>query len=181
MRSLVVTENISLDGIIAPIPWFDPAADDPELLAASTAHRESADAVLLGRVTYQEFAGYWPHVKDDRTGVSPYLDAVHKYVVSATLTRADWEHSTVLRGPLTEEVTALKNAPGADIVATGSARLVSALLPTGLVDVLRLFVYPVVSATGRRLFDTPLPDPELTDVRRFASGVVLLEYRLTPG
>lgn len=90
----------------------------------------------------------------------------------------EWQKSTILRGPVIDELSALKNAEGRDIVVTGSAELVRSLQPSGLIDAYRLFVYPVVQGRGRRLFvdgvDVAL---ELTDVRRFASGVVLLEYR----
>jgi dihydrofolate reductase len=179
MRRLVVTENISIDGIVAPIPWFDPAADDADLLAASTGHRDAADAVLLGRVTYEEFAGYWPHVESDPTGVSAYLDRVTKYVVSSSLAEAGWGPSRVLRGPLAEEVAAVKQDGDADVVLTGSVSLIAPLLAAGLVDVLRLFVYPVLAGAGRHLLDTPLPaGADLTANRRFDSGVVLLEYAL---
>jgi dihydrofolate reductase len=98
MRRLVVTENVSLDGVMAPMDgWFDPSRSDDELLAASRTHREAADALVLGRVTFQEFAGFWPYQHDDRTGVSAYLDQVAKYVVSGSLDRAEWQNSTVLR------------------------------------------------------------------------------------
>ncbi len=93
---------------------------------------------------------------DDPTGVSDYLDAVDKYVVSATLDDPGWEHSTVLRGDLVEEVRALKGADGRDIVATGSVRLVHALIADDLVDEYRLFVFPVVVGGGARLFGSAI-------------------------
>jgi dihydrofolate reductase len=179
MRELVVTENMSVDGVIAPMDgWFDPGAQDADLSAVVAEHREAADAVVLGRVTYQEFAGFWPYQVDDTTGISSYLDGVAKYVFSSSLERPDWQHTTVLRGPVRDELAALKQADGKDIVVTGSASLVQSIVPTGLVDAYRLFVYPVVQGHGRRLFDPPTRvNLTLTDTRTFKSGVVLLEYR----
>jgi dihydrofolate reductase len=96
--------------------------------------------------------------------------------------RADWANTTVLRGPVEDELAALKRAPGGDIVVTGSVNLVRSLLPTGLVDVLRMFVYPVAQGHGRRLFgDQATAGPTLVDTRVFRSGVVLLAYRSTTG
>jgi dihydrofolate reductase len=179
MRDLVVTENITLDGVIAPMDgWFDPSVQDEDLLAANAEHRQAADALVLGRITYEEFAGYWPAQVDDPTGISGYLNRVSKYVFSASMDHADWANTTILRGSVEDELAALKRAPGGDIVVTGSARLVRSLLPTGLVDVVRLFVYPVVQGHGRRLFDDSMSaELTLVDTRAFRSGVVLLAYR----
>jgi dihydrofolate reductase len=112
------------------------------------------------------------------TGVSDYLNQVAKYVVSGTLTDPDWANTTVLRGPVTDEVTALKEQPGKDIVTTGSIRLVHGLIAAGLVDEYRLFVYPTVLGRGARLFAdaTTVPPLRLVDSRTFRSGVVLLTY-----
>ncbi|GIH20727.1 dihydrofolate reductase family protein [Rugosimonospora africana] len=179
MRDLVVTENITVDGVIAPMDgWFDPAAQDEDLVATNAEHRDAADALVLGRITYQDFAAYWPAQVDDPTGISDYLNGVSKYVVSASLDRADWENTTILRGPVEQELAALKRLPGRDIVVTGSASLAQPLVTSGLVDVVRLFVYPVVQGHGRRLFDGPMPGGlTLVDTRTFASGIVLLAYR----
>lgn len=109
---------------------------------------------------------------------SPHC-AVAAYVVSATLDRADWVNSTILRGPIPDEVCALKNQPGKDIVVTGSVTLVHSLLSAGVVDFVRLFVYPVVQGHGRRLFPDGLAaDAQLLETKSFESGVVLMSYRL---
>lgn len=186
MRDLVVTQNITLDGVIdAAGGWFGVSVGDDlstveEFAQVQQEHRDAADAVLLGRVTYEQFAGYWPLQTDDATGVSDYLDRTEKYVVSSTLTAPGWQRTTVLRGPLAEEVVALKARPGKAIVATGSISLVHALARAGLVDEYRLFVFPVVLGRGSRLFvDRPEPGPalRLVEARPFRSGIVLMRYR----
>src|SRR5918994_5939449 len=109
MRKLVVTENITLDGVIdASEGWFSPAGeeqvDQSDIIAALREQQENADAVLFGRVTFEEMRGYWPRQADDETGVSEYLNRVSKYVVSSTMTDPQWERSTVLSGDLEDEV-----------------------------------------------------------------------------
>ena len=187
MRDLIVTENITLDGVIdASGGWFsvanDAAVDQSDLVAALRAHSEAADAVVFGRVTFEQMRGYWPKQTDDTSGVTDYLNRVSKYVVSSTMDDPDWEHTTVLRGgAFQEEIQALKSKPGRDIVTTGSITLVRALIAAGLVDEYRLFVYPVVLGRGARLFQdaTQLPRLRLVETRPFRSGVVLLRYRPT--
>ncbi|MEV0697986.1 dihydrofolate reductase family protein [Saccharopolyspora sp. NPDC050389] len=180
MRKLVVTENITVDGVIdMACGWFDPLdndGDQSDITAALTEQREAADALLVGRNTFVDFREFWPKQTDDTTGVSDYLNAVDKYVVSSTLTEPGWQNSTVLRGPLVDEVAALKAAPGRDIVATGSIRLVHALIAANLVDEYRLFVFPVAVGHGARLFDSTNVELELLETRPFVSGVVLLRY-----
>ncbi|TMQ93617.1 dihydrofolate reductase [Actinomadura soli] len=180
MRKLVVTENITLDGVIDMAEgWFDPLAEDvdqTDITAATAEHREAADALLVGRNTFEDFRGFWPKRTDDPTGVSGYLNAVDKYVVSSTMRDPGWQNSTVLRGPLADEVNALKAAPGRDIVATGSIRLVHALIAADLVDEYRLFVFPVVVGHGARLFESGAARLRLLETRRFVSGAVLLRY-----
>jgi dihydrofolate reductase len=186
VRDLVVTENITIDGVIdADEGWFAPSgsdevADTSDMVAVQQAHMAGADAVLLGRVTFEEFRGYWPKQTDDPTDVAAYLDNTQKYVVSGTLTDPGWQHTTVLSGPLHDEVAALKARSGRAVVATGSVRLVQALVRAGLVDEYRLFIYPVVLGRGRRLFEdtTGVPRLRLVEARPFESGVVLHRYRV---
>lgn len=138
MRELIVAENITIDGVIdAAEGWFAPGDDDDDtdqsdVLDALRKQREAADAMLLGRVTFEQMRDYWPLQTDDTTGITDYLDNVAKYVVSTTLKEPDWAHTTVLSGPLVEQVQALKSSPGADIVTTGSMLLTSALIAAGL-------------------------------------------------
>ncbi|MGK5553355.1 dihydrofolate reductase family protein [Actinomadura kijaniata] len=183
MRDLVVTENITLDGVIdAAKGWFavadEPGVDQSDMVAVLREHMAANDAVLFGRVTFEEMRGYWPHQTEDASGVAAHLNAVEKYVVSRTLRDPGWERTTVLRGPLEEEVRALKAAPGGDVVVTGSTTLVRGLVAAGLVDEYRLFVYPVVLGQGARLFEeAEIPRLRLVETRPFRSGVVLLRYR----
>jgi dihydrofolate reductase len=185
MRDLIVTENITLDGVIdASEGWFsvadDAEVDQSDLVAALREQSEAADAVLFGRVTFEEMRGYWPNQTDDTTGVSDYLNRVTKYVVSSTLDDPGWEPTTVLPGrDLEDQLRALKASPGRDIVTTGSITLVHALIAAGLVDEYRLFLYPVVVGGGARLFAdaTGVPTLRLVENRPFRSGIVLLRYR----
>jgi dihydrofolate reductase len=185
MRDLIVTENITLDGVIdASAGWFsvanDAEVDQSDLAAALREQSEAADAVIFGRVTFEEMRGYWPKQTDDTTGVTDYLNTVSKYVVSSTMGDPAWEHTTVLRGSgFQDEIQALKSKPGKDIVTTGSITLVHALIAAGLVDEYRLFLYPVVLGHGARLFPegTRVPTLRLVETRPFRSGVVLLRYR----
>ena len=185
MRNLVITQNITLDGVIdAAGDWFGPANsehawDVSDLIKAQTAQREAAVAFLVGRTTFEQMRSYWPSQTDDKTGVTEYLNQVRKYVVSSRLEDSGgWEPTTILRG--LDDIRALKAQPGADIVVTGSLTLVRDLVPSGLVDEYRLFVYPVVVGAGQRLFEpgTQLRKLETVETRRFASGLVLLRYRI---
>jgi dihydrofolate reductase len=184
MRKLVVTENITLDGVIdASEGWFSPAGDEEvdqsDITEALREQASAADAVLFGRVTFEQMRSYWPLQTDDETGVTQYLNTVQKYVVSSTMTDPEWERSTVLSGDLAENVRELKAREGKDIVVTGSITLVHELIALGLVDEYRLFVYPVVLGRGARLFEdaTNVPKLKLAESRPFRSGVVLTSYR----
>jgi dihydrofolate reductase len=182
MRDLIVTENITLDGVIEMTgDWFDPAGSESDLSAALKEQMAAADAFLVGRVTFEDMRDYWPQQTDDTTGITDYLNAVHKYVFSRTLDDPQWRNTTVLRGAPREEIAALKAVPGGDIVTTGSMTLVRELIAAGLVDEYRLFVYPVVLGRGTRLFgdraDRAGLRLSLVESRSFRSGVVLLRYR----
>ena len=185
MRKLVVTENITVDGVIDMAGgWFTPLApdvDQSDIAAVNSEHSAAADALLVGRNTFEEFREFWPKQTDDPTGVSDYLNSVVKYVVSTTLEDPGWANSIVLRGNVIEEVKALKEAEGRDIVTTGSIRLVHALIAGGVVDEYRLFVYPVVIGDGARLFESTTVSLRLLESRRFTSGAVLLRYEADDG
>jgi dihydrofolate reductase len=183
MRDLIVTENITLDGVIeATEGWFEPAGGEADLSDVETAlrkQREAADALLLGRVTFEQMRGYWPLQTDDMTGITDYLNGVSKYVVSSTLQDPEWQRTTVLRS--VDDIRALKAETGGDIVTTGSVTLVRELIAAGLVDEYRLFTYPVVLGRGQRLFAdaTEVPRLRLVESPPFRSSIVLLRYRTT--
>ncbi|GAB4062792.1 dihydrofolate reductase family protein [Angustibacter speluncae] len=176
-----MTQNCTLDGSIEMLDdWFSPqeGSDDADLVEVMHQHDAQADALVLGRQTFEDFRGYWPLQTDDTTGVTAYLNQVHKYVVSSTLDDPGWENSTVLRGDPVDQVRTLKQAEGRQIVVTGSITLSHALVTAGLVDEYRLFVYPAVQGRGRRLFPDGfvVPQLELLEARSFAAGVALLRY-----
>jgi dihydrofolate reductase len=180
MRKLVITQNITLDGSVEMLDdWFNPQLQDEDLLEESHRQDSQADALLVGRQTFEDFRSYWPKQTDDPTGVTDYLNRVAKYVVSSTMTDPDWQNSTVLTGDPIERITELKSQPGKDIVLTGSISLAHALIAGGVVDEYRLFVYPTVQGRGRRLFPDGTAIPKLTIAappKPFRSGITLLRY-----
>lgn len=180
MRKLVITQNITLDGAVEMLDdWFDPQKQDDELLEETRRQDEQADALLLGRRTFEDFRGFWPNQTDDGTGITDYLNSVGKYVVSSTLTDPDWEHSTLWHDDPVGRVAALKAEPGRDIVLTGSISLAHTLIAANVVDEYRLLVYPVVQGRGRRLFPDGYTAAKLSPTvpaRTFPSGVTLLRY-----
>ncbi|MEI8410395.1 MULTISPECIES: dihydrofolate reductase family protein [unclassified Kribbella] len=178
MRDLVVTQNVTVDGVVEAGDWFGPADGGSDVLDVLNEQASRADAFLTGRLTFEAMREYWPQQTDDTSGVTAYLNQVHKYVVSSTLREPGWEPTTILRD--LDDVRELKTSAGKDIVCTGSISLAHALIAADLVDEYRLFVYPTVVGTGRRLFPDGTPQSlQLTDARPFDSGVVLLIYRAT--
>ncbi|WP_330182337.1 dihydrofolate reductase family protein [Nocardia sp. NBC_01503] len=182
MRDLVVTQNITLDGVIdASQGWFSVGAGEhgetDDVLAELMKHTENCDAVLYGRVTFEGMREYWPKQADDETGITAELNEMRKYAVSRTMGDPGWQNSEVLRD--LDEVRVLKQQPGKDIVSTGSITLVHDLTAAGLVDEYRLFVYPVVLGQGARMFPegAKVPSLRLIENKRFRSGIVLLRYR----
>lgn len=155
---LVVTQNITLDGVIeATGGWFASAGDETDvdnsgIETTLREHMESQDALLLGRNTFESFRGYWPQQTDDTTGISKHPNEVQKYVVSSTMQDPEWENTTVLQGSLEDEVRTLKAGLGKEIGITGSISVVRDMIAAGLVDEYRLFVFPVVLGCGERLF-----------------------------
>lgn len=183
-RTLAVTQNVTLDGVIdATEGWFDVADGEDEagdVVAVLRQHMAAQDALILGRTTFEQMRGFWPLQDDDATGITAHLDTVQKYVPSTTLDDPGWANTTVWPGDLVGEVRALKARPGREIGVTGSISVVHALITAGLVDEYRLFVYPVVLGRGRRLFADGLAEPalRLVEARPFRSGIVLLTYRV---
>jgi dihydrofolate reductase len=179
MRKIVSGLFISLDGVYeAPDQWHFPYFND-EMGQAVDEQMAASDTMLIGRVTYQEFAGFWPDKTAAEIDIAAYMNNTPKLVVSNTLTSvAEWQNSTLLRGDLTTELTRLKQQPGKNIAITGSGTLVRSLLRDGLLDELRLLVHPIVAGSGKRLFDgadyqKPL---ELVESKVLSTGVLYLTY-----
>ena len=137
-----------------------------------------ADAVLLGRRTYEEFAQMWPNQPSDMP-MAAFLNKTHKYVVSATLDTLQWGPASLLTGDLADELTELKRRPGKNIQIPGSPALVRSLLGCGLLDELHLTICPVVVGSGMRLFqDTARPVRlELAEAKTFATGALGVTYQ----
>ena len=177
MRKIVAGLFISLDGVVeSPDQWQFPYFND-EMGAEVGAQMAAADAMLLGRVTYQEFASFWPHAPADDP-FTARMNETPKYVVSTTLERAAWQNSTLIKGNIVEELTRLKQQPGTNIGLTGSATLVRSLLRDQLLDELRLLVHPLVVGRGKRLFPEG-SEPvalRLVESRTFSTGVLSLTY-----
>jgi dihydrofolate reductase len=176
MRKIVAAEFISLDGVVeSPDKWSGPYFSD-ELGQAIGEQMAVSDTMLLGRVGYQEFAAHWPH----QTGeIASFMNDTPKLVVSTTLTAVDeWQNSSLVAGEVVQELTALKQRPGGQIIITGSGTLVRSLLRVNLLDELRLLVCPVVVGTGKRLFPDGC-DPAglaLVEAQTFGAGVIYATY-----
>jgi dihydrofolate reductase len=174
VRKIVVTEFLSVDGVMEEPAWTFPYWND-EIAKFKGEESSASDALLLGRVTYQGFAAAWPESKDE---VADYFNSVRKYVVSNTLEEPlEWTNSTLIKANIVEEITNLKQQDGKDITVHGSATLVQALMQHDLVDRYRLLVYPVVLGKGKRLFKEGIPATlKLLGSQSFSSGVVALVY-----
>jgi dihydrofolate reductase len=163
---LVVQQFLSLDGISqgpgSPDEdpsdgfdrggWFVPFVDDA-LMGHAKAWCAQADTFLFGARTYRNFARDWPQMNDPNDPIASALNGLPKYVVSKTLDKADWAHTTVIRDDWAGAVGQLKRVAGRELQIHGSAKLAGALLSAGLVDEMRLVIAPVVLGQGRRLFD----------------------------
>jgi dihydrofolate reductase len=175
---LVATEYVSLDGVFEePGQWSFPFFGD-EAAQFKSRELQHSDALLLGRRTYEGFAAAWPTMQG--TGeFGEKMNAMPKYVVSATLERADWSGSTLVRGDLAAEIGKLKDQPGQDLLLAGSARLLSWLRSADLVDLYRFMVHPIVLGKGARLFEDGIDQTvlRLTHDEAFDSGIVILEYQ----
>ena len=174
MRKLVESTFVTLDGVIsAPQEWSPPYWDEEHAGYARTL-LFGADALLLGRVTYEGFAEAWPARSGDE--YTDRINALPKYVASRTLSEATW-NATILEGDVAEEVAKLKQEPGENILKFGTGELDRTLLEHGLIDELHFWVFPVLAGSGQRLIDgVETTHLNLVDTTRFASGIVVLTY-----
>lgn len=165
---------ISLDGVVEnPDSWHFPYLDD-DMGAAVGELMAEAEATLLGRQTYQEFAAYWPDADPDED-ITEVMNGARKYVVSNTLTEATWRNTTLVDGDVAGELAKLKADTG--LSTAGSGTLVRWLLTQGLLDELHLFVHPIVVGNGKKLFDDSSTIPlTLLSVTPFGSGVLHVVY-----
>ena len=174
MRKLVVTEFVSLDGVMEDPQWTFKYWND-EIAAFKGEETGSSDALLLGRVTYEGFAAAWPQRQGDG---AEYFNGVRKYVVSTTLDKVEWNNSVLIKDNIIEEITKLKQQEGTNITVHGSAKLAQTLIQHNLVDVYRFLVYPVVLGQGQRFFtDQTQATLQLVESRPLDKGVVALIYQ----
>ncbi len=188
MRKIIVTMWITLDGFIAgpngEMDWvgqfYDEAMGNYEDNLVS-----SADTLVLGRVTYESFAGAWPKVPENPSaskGEVEYahkVNAMRKIVFSRTLSSVEWNNSRLVKEIIPEEITKLKQEPGRDMVIYGSASIVRTLTNLGLIDEYQLLVHPVVLGSGKPLFQDikHKTNLKLIQSRTHPSGVVVLSYQ----
>lgn len=192
MRKLVVTEFVSLDGVLQSPATADedteggftrggwqPAYFDEVMLSAATEGMAETDAYLFGRKTYQKMAAYWPTAPSDDP-FTDHLNSTVKYVASNTLERVDWQNS-VLLGDVVDELTKIKDQPGKNIAVLGSGDLARTLINADLVDEYSLFVCPLLLGSGKRLFTGIEQVHKLTlaGTQTTGTGTVILTYRPT--
>jgi dihydrofolate reductase len=190
---LTVTTFVTMDGVMqspgAPQEdprdgfelggWLPPHFDD-ETGQYMNEVFDAAGAFLLGRISYQAMAGFWPQVTDPANRVAAQFNSLPKHVVTATLTDLSWAGAVPLRGDIPKRVAELKQAPGGELQIHGSGALARSLMPHGLIDAYRLVIFPVVLGRGQRLFDTGTPPAtmRLTEVRSTPRGVVMHTYEV---
>jgi dihydrofolate reductase len=194
MRKLILSEHISMDGVIqAPGGpeedtsgglkhggWSMPYGDEVlgEHIMSSI---RKIDALLLGRRTYEIFAGYWPAAEAEAPDIANPFNKAQKYVASRSLESGPWEPTTVIRD-VPAEVPRIKEQPGQDIMVWGSADLAQTLMKHNLIDEYQLYVYPVVIGSGKRLFreSAEVSGLKLTNSLITADGVAILTYEPAP-
>jgi dihydrofolate reductase len=177
MRKIVAGLYVSLDGVVeAPETWHFPYLND-EMRDIIASQMAAADAMLLGRKTYEVFAAYWPDKGSD-VELADQINSTQKLVASTTLESVEWRNSRLIKGDVADELLRLKQEPGKDISITGSGTLVRSLLRAGVLDELRLLVHPIIVGSGRRLFeDTNDRIPlKLIESRTLETGVLYLTY-----
>jgi len=180
MRKVASGLFISLDGVTeSPDQWQFDHFDEGMMAALGTFLTET-DTIVMGRVTYQEWAGYWPASTDEP--FASFINNAPKYVVSTTLDRVEWgkwDNVTLIKENLAEAITWLKQQPGKNIGVTGSPTLVQSLLQSNLLDELMLMIHPVVAGSGKRLFKdgSELKRLKLVNTNTTPTGVAILTYQ----
>lgn len=180
---IVITQNVSLDGRAEMLDdWFDPSGQDGDLADELARQSAEEEILLVGRKTFTDLRGYWPHQHDDTTGVAGHLDRVDKRVVTSTLTDLGWENSSVVEGDPRDAVRRWRDRPGGDVVVTGSLGVAHALIEARLVDEFRMFVHPAWQGRGRGFFPEGYSTAglDLLRTRVFDNGVVHLAYAAEP-
>ena len=178
MRKIVAAFFMTLDGVVeSPGEWNFPYFNDEMGEAIGAAMTES-DALMMGRVNYQEWSQYWPNQSNDDQ-FAAFMNNTPKLVVSTTLDKAEWNNSTLISGDVMAEIAKLKQQPGKNIAISGSGTLVQSLLKHDLLDELQLMIHPIVLGSGKRLFaeDNQQKKLKLVDSRTFSTGVVFLPYQ----
>lgn len=158
MGNVIAAEYVTLDGVMEDPTWTGPYWND-ELAKLQSDLLFSSDTLLLGRITYQEFAASWPDMEDEEGDFAVRMNTMPKYVASRTLKQAEW-NATLLQGGVPEEVLKLKQQPDQNLLIYGSGTLVSTLMQQELIDQYRLIVYPVIMGKGKRLSER---EPTRTD------------------
>jgi len=189
MRKVSVTNNMSLDGVMQAPGRFDEDTrggfehggwalpyNDEVVGRVMGEGMAKTGALLLGRRTYEDFAGYWPRQTDNP--FTDVLDDIQKYVASTTLTEPlPWQNSTLLHGDAAEAVARLKEQPGPDIAILGSGELIQSLRSRNLIDEYVLLIHPLILGTGHRLFpDGPESGLRLSNSVTTTTGVVIATY-----
>lgn len=178
MRKLINSTYVTLDGVIDNPMWTVPYFDD-EAAAFAGSQTEAADAMLMGRVTYDGMSAAWTtrDESDPATGAA-YFNNVKKYVASTTLTDPTWKNTEVLAGDLVTAVTALKAQEGKDIIQYGYGTVTAQLVAAGLVDEVRFWIHPILA--GGASLTVPLPEVrtafELAGTKVLKSGVIIASY-----
>ena len=182
---IIVIEYVSLDGVIQdPVgmegsglgDWTGPFKRGPKGDKFQHDTLFNAEAVMLGRVTYDGFAAVWPQVNDPE-GFGKRMNSLPKYVASKTLKKADWSNSTLISGGLVEATGKIKNSTSGHIVIYGSASLVGQLMPQGLIDEYALMVFPIILGRGIKLFPSDISRKlALIESQQFGDGIMLLRY-----
>ena len=184
MRKLVAFENLTLDGFFADagggLNWAYEGADDPEFSAFVAENAGSGGLLVLGRITYEMMAGYWPTPAATRNDpvVAEHMNSLPKLVFSRTLSQASWSNTTLVKGDIAAEIRRRKREPGSGMAILGSGSIVSQLAQEGVIDNYQFVVNPVVLGKGRPMFEG-LSDQlrlQLTSSRAFANGKVFLSY-----